>query len=588
MEEALAQAQAQAQAMYLQNAQAQAQAQAMAMHQALQQQAFLQQQLAAAGMGGQGMMGGFTWPYGMQSAVVQQQLAASSPAGPMDELTKLHMLNLDKSALEAVMKLSPEDRAAVLNEVNPAAAKNPSAVVWKHIRERDKGGGKGPNPDAVEPNAAAVQVKINLLSLDQACLEALSRLTIPEQATVLSQINPEAARNHSAVLWSKMRAMGVSRGSREVAAPMGAFGAGRERSRSPRNIAPPGMLPANFNNMMQVQPHSFAMGAGMQSSMMSPSFFNAVQAMQPMMANQFAGFTAPSQSHSFAMPGAVGGCATGVAAPGGGAPAPPAVDADRLKELGLDEAAIQVVMALDLEGQHIVAYLVGLPSAAATGDISAVALSKAAMVKGSLAAAREEYCQTHIDNRSLDAIANLPVEGRCEIFSDINVLKCRNLSAVVWSKVRGWTHMHGVAPSWSQQSGCALAPMGMTSAAPVMGMPSHMMGMTGMTSPMGAAGMAPQMGMCASMGLPMGSPMGSPMGMGPPGMVASMSSGSLNDPPDMAAILGIQLDHRCHAELRKLPIEQQQAILSEVDPTTTRNISAFVWSKVKERKQIGV
>jgi len=53
---------------------------------------------------------------------------------------------------------------------------------------------------------------------------------------------------------------------------------------------------------------------------------------------------------------------------------------------------------------------------------------------------------------------------------------------------------------------------------------------------------------------------------------------------DLATELGIVLDERCLAALRELPSDEQIRILEEVDPATTRNPSAFVWSRVKAAK----
>merc|ERR1719375_872697 len=53
-------------------------------------------------------------------------------------------------------------------------------------------------------------------------------------------------------------------------------------------------------------------------------------------------------------------------------------------------------------------------------------------------------------------------------------------------------------------------------------------------------------------------------------------------PPNtaVAAAPDIDLDEQCRAALMELPSHVQQQILSEVTPST-RNPSAFVWSKIK-------
>jgi len=187
---------------------------------------------------------------------------------------------------------------------------------------------------------------------------------------------------------------------------------------------------------------------------------------------------------------------------------------------GLDDMAQKALSQLDREDQCIVA---GLVEKQEPRNPSAVTWSMCKFVKNKPLEAKMEFIKISVDGEAQAALQRLTPQQQEEILSQVEVSKTRNLSAFVWSRVKAMT------PS-------------------------------------------PKDGMSNSL--------------------ESTDKAELEEQPlafeesenDLATELGIVLDERCLAALRELPSDEQIRILEEVDPATTRNPSAFVWSRVKAAK----
>merc|ERR1719359_12676 len=99
--------------------------------------------------------------------------------------------------------------------------------------------------------------------------------------------------------------------------------------------------------------------------------------------------------------------------------------------MNLDEYVQRSMAELDAEKQHIVTLLTQGPT---IDNPSTAVVSKIQLVRENMPGARAEYCSKVLDERALQAIQELPIEAQAEIYSDINVLKCRNLGAVIFTK----------------------------------------------------------------------------------------------------------------------------------------------------------
>merc|ERR1712048_1170779 len=84
--------------------------------------------------------------------------------------------------------------------------------------------------------------------------------------------------------------------------------------------------------------------------------------------------------------------------------------------MDFDDHMKRSLAELDAERQHIVTFL-----SQQNGDV----MAKIQLVRENMPGARAEYCTKVLDERALQAIQELPIESQAEIYSDINVLKCR-------------------------------------------------------------------------------------------------------------------------------------------------------------------
>lgn len=149
---------------------------------------------------------------------------------------------------------------------------------------------------------------------------------------------------------------------------------------------------------------------------------------------------------------------------------------------------------------------------------------------------KAEFIRASLDEGAAEGLERLDASQQEDIFEQVDVVRCRNISAFCWSKIKAATAgLPEPPPSPSQPRASARRP-------------------------------------------------------GPPAMPVSspalgVSSGATAEDfgDDLIALSGLDLDERCTAALRELPRATQESILLSVEPTV-RNPSAFVWARVKSAK----
>lgn len=386
---------------------------------------------------------------------------------------------LDERAGPALAGLHQSHQAAVLEMVDVTRCRNLSAVIWSKIRTLGLAGVAGGAPTqrsalpvmptragsqpsmgfiASPPSAhtiAAVSAQAASLGLDEGAQEALGRLSLSEQSMVLTSVNPGACRNPSAVVIKKIQQM---RQGVHLGANVGA----RDRSRTP----PPHAFPA------------LGQGPTERDNAISMAVVEALRA-------------APGAAQAVAQ--ALGGPQFQTAMH------PQMMGSQPTPMTGLDDRATQALHELPPDLAHMIHFLVSQENCK---NPSAVAWTKVKRAKENPSEVKWEYLKRALDEGALKALMELPQQSREALMTDIDVTRVRNLSAVIWSKVKAFGD--------------------------------------------GASNNVPFV----------------------PHFKAE----------EHAA--GGDLDHRAIEALGKIPFSQQQAILSQI-PHDCKNRSAYVWSKVK-------
>jgi len=367
---------------------------------------------------------------------------------------------LDERAGPALDGLHPSHRAAVLEKVDVTKCRNPSAVIWSKIRALGLSGVAGGAQQqsgmgmATAPSQS-VSVQAASLGLDDGAREALGRLSPSQQSMVLTDIKPEACRNPSAVVIKKIQQMRQS-------GQLGGNAGARDRSRTP----PP-----------QVFPMAPGRGLSSHDAAVCASVVEALRASPgaaPAVVQALGGqFVSAGPQHQMAMPRQM-------------------MVSQHRPMSGLDDRATHALSELPPDLAHMIHFLCTQENCK---NPSAVAWTKVKRAKENPSDVKLEYLRRALDEGALKALMDLPNAHRDVIIADIDVTSVRNLSAVIWSKVKA---MGGGAPT----------------------------------------GRAEQVA------------------------------------------VGGNLDNRATEALSKLSPSQQQGILSQM-PENCKNPSAYVWSKVK-------
>jgi len=199
---------------------------------------------------------------------------------------------------------------------------------------------------------------------------------------------------------------------------------------------------------------------------------------------------------------------------------------------GLDKGASEALTALAAEEQHIVCALVEKQAAKARNP-SAVTWSMCKFVRDDPSKAKMEYVKGSVDDNAAAALEQLDEETQEQVLQSVDVSRCRNVSAFIWSRVKAIS-------GGTVEKNSSPAPRLALAAPPRQ------------RKPIPGAKISPQ-------------------------KVSTEQAEGL-DP--MAA--GLNLDSRCQDALRQLPLEAQRSVLSQLDENV-RNPSAFIWSKIRSK-----
>lgn len=130
----------------------------------------------------------------------------------------VELYDLDSRVEQFLRELSPEELDEVL-EMDLSSARKPSAVVTTRIREViARRGSNTPRP-SLEELSPFVDRFSKEHGLDMRSREALATLSVEDQEEVISSLPQGPVRNHSAMIWSRVKAMREKRGA---ARPSGA------------------------------------------------------------------------------------------------------------------------------------------------------------------------------------------------------------------------------------------------------------------------------------------------------------------------------------------------------------------------------
>merc|ERR1712137_575203 len=128
------------------------------------------------------------------------------------------ILSLDEKAKEALANISDWQQKAVIEDINPDACRNPSAVVIKKITEMRRGKGEIKQKGNIgmmgmgSGMTPETTMASEILSLDEKAKEALANISDWQQKAVIEDINPDACRNPSAVVIKKITEMRRGKG----------------------------------------------------------------------------------------------------------------------------------------------------------------------------------------------------------------------------------------------------------------------------------------------------------------------------------------------------------------------------------------
>jgi len=299
---------------------------------------------------------------------------------------KAYSLNLDPGAMEALQKLGPEEQEAILAEVNPLACRNPSAVVITKIAEMRSGGVKSRDRSRTPTPGFG--------------MGAGTGMGAPAKTTEPGEIGEVDEKAYT---------LNLDQGALEELSklPM------EHQQKILADVNPE--VVRNPSAVVITKIHEMSRKGGFaqarsQAPLGGKGFGGSSQGAAPSMNSGLqAQLTTLSSAGS-----------AGVSAFAG--------------QVGLDGRASKALSDLTGQEAHIVMALVAKENCK---NISAVTWSKVKKVKDNPYEAKMEYLRGAIDEGASKALDALPLDVQESVLEDIDVTKCRNLSAVVWSKVKG-------------------------------------------------------------------------------------------------------------------------------------------------------
>jgi len=251
--------------------------------------------------------------------------------------------------------------------------------------------------------------------------------------------------------------------------------------------------------------------------------------------------------------------------------------------VGLDEGANKALSSLDPEGQRLAVYQVGKQAAR---NPSAVTWSAVKRVRERRSEVKDEFIRSCLDEGATKVFNQLHPDDQHQLMLTVDLAHVRNVSAVVWSKIRKGEFGDGhpdMAPKVRGRQA-------LTSRQSSFGAKSQFNGRhADLDSRCSAAlqELSEDLQDRIINEIP-------PDCRNPSAFVWSKVKALKTDSPqavlppppddDMQQVFAdYNLDKQCSAELALLPFDVQEQILSEV-PDNCRNASAFVWSRVKAAK----
>lgn len=416
--------------------------------------------------------------------------------------------DLDEKCMKSLIELPQGDQVVIMDIVNNKETKNASAFTWSVVRKMKVFPGR---------------MKLEYLRkhVDERALEGLDKLPAPMQEQVAAGVDIASSRNLSAVVWKKIRV--VQQG--------GQFGGNSELT---------------MQQMQQMHQQMQQQMAQMQRAFLQQATaLQQAQAQQPLMhsvsqrardrsrsprGTRGASFNQSPALRNLQVPPPVAAQSTQAHAQPRGGTQPVDDVLGWLRANGVDGRAQEAISSLDPSEQQMV---IALVQRKPCRNISAVVWSMVKLAREKPNEAKLEYCRTVLDSTALASLESLPLPQQDAVLSKVDFANCRNLSAMVWSRVKAQG-----AQSLSRLGGISLPPP------PTHGMMQGQM----FSAPLAGATGASMLGGC-------------------------FGSGRGDE------ILA-ELDDRCLEKFRELRQEQQLDILESV-PANCRNVSAFVWSKVK-------
>jgi len=445
--------------------------------------------------------------------------------------------NLDEPCFRGLSELPPGDQMIVMDVVTNKECNNPSAYTWSMVRKM-----KDPY------GASATKLEYLQRNLDDKCKDALSKLPRQAQEKVASQVDISACRNLSAFVFTQIRSV-------QSAAPTGpSVVAPRFRP------APSLQMSAAVDRGRSRSPY----GASLASTT-TEDLMEQMRAIQDELASR-------DRPYRQAGPQSQGGAGLQVDAH------------DFAMRVGLDESATKALSSLDPEGQRLAVYQVEKQAAR---NPSAVTWSAVKRVREHRSEVKEEFIRSCLDQGATKAFNELHPEDQHQLMLTVDLAHVRNVSAVVWSKIRKGEFGDGhpdVAPK-ARPGMQALSSRQSSFAKPQFN-GQHV----DLDSRCSAAlqDLSEELQDRIMNEIP-------PDCRNPSAFVWSKVKALKTESPQVVlppapddemlqVFSDYNLDKQCSAELALLPFDVQEQILSEV-PDKCRNASAFVWSRVKAAKQ---
>eukprot|EP00930_Biecheleria_cincta_P037205 TRINITY_DN2551_c0_g2_i1.p1 TRINITY_DN2551_c0_g2~~TRINITY_DN2551_c0_g2_i1.p1 ORF type:complete len:460 (-),score=80.43 TRINITY_DN2551_c0_g2_i1:63-1442(-) len=442
---------------------------------------------------------------------------------------------LDEKCSSAFSGLTAGDQQIVMEIVNKQTeCKNPSAFTWSIVRK-------------IQQNPGSIKLNFITPRLDEKCLKEMEALPRHVQEQIASQVDVERCRNLSAFVFSQIRHM------RDQVGMMS----------SPRVPMPPPM-PRGGNSFRDARSRSPYGGGGYGGSLAhesTPDLMARMAAMQQELTNRQVGgrgrtAVAPSGPSQWASP---------TQAQGGGM-------------MGLDPQAQEALASLDPEGQQIANII--MSSKAGTRNPSAAMWSTVKQVKADRWQAKAAAVRASLDESALAGFQSLSQESQSAVVESVDVAKCRNISAFVWSRIKTGEYGEVVQAQRPQPRGNSLPGVAKVAPDSSSGLDERCeQELRSLPQDVQDSILAEVPPNCRNVSAYVWSKVKQfkqPQGAHP----TRREDGT---PQMTAAALGLDLDEKCAAEFNQLPGNLQQSIVSEV-PAQCRNISAWVWTRIKAFK----